>query len=91
MLEWLSQQNAGQLIGLAAVLIGPVIAVTAIVSGAWMRVRRTEAQVHIAEIEAGLKQQMIERGMSADEIERVLAAGNSKKAKRDAVAEVQAV
>ncbi len=28
-----------------------------------------------AEVEAGLKSQMIERGMSADEIERVLQAG----------------
>ena len=77
MLEWLSQQSAGQLVGLTAVLMGPLIAITAVVSAAWARVRRVEAQAHIVEMEAALKQQMIERGMSAEEIERVLAAGSS--------------
>jgi hypothetical protein len=72
MFEWLSQQSAGQLIGLTAVLMGPLIAIVAIASAAWARVRRME-------MEASLKEQMIERGMSADEIERVLAAGQGKR------------
>ncbi len=70
--EWLAHQNPRDLIGLAGVIVGPLIAVVAIVCAAWTRVRRTEAQAHIAELEAALKQQMIEKGMSADEIERVL-------------------
>jgi hypothetical protein len=79
MLDWLSQQSPGQLTGLVAVVMGPLIAIVAIVSASWARVRRNELQAHIAEMEAALKQQMIERGMSADEIERVLAAGQSNK------------
>jgi hypothetical protein len=83
----LPQFSPGQLIGLTAVLIGPLIAITAIVSAAWARVRKIEAQAQIAEMEAALKQQMIERGMSADEIVRVLAAGQSNAGKKKLVAE----
>ena len=81
MFDWLSQQSAGQLIGLTAVVMGPLIAITAVIGGAWARVRRVELQAHLAETEAVLKQQMIERGMSADEIVRVLDAGQGKVAK----------
>jgi hypothetical protein len=87
MLEWLSQQSAGQMIGLIAVIGGPLIAITAIVAAAWARVRRAEFLAHQAETEAALKQQMIERGMSADEIVRVLAAGQSNLGKPKPVAE----
>ncbi len=81
MLEWLSQQSAGQLIGLTAVVMGPLIAITAVASAAWARVRRAELQARAAESDAVLKQQMIERGMSADEIVRVLEAGQKPAAK----------
>lgn len=87
MSEWLSQQNAASLMPLVAVTLGLLVAITAIVCAAWTKVRRAEAQVHIAETEAALKQQMIEKGMSADEIERVLAAGKGKKSKQDALTE----
>jgi hypothetical protein len=87
MLDWLSQQSAGQMIGLVAVIGGPLIAIVAIVSAAWARVRRAELQARQAETEAVLKQQMIERGMSADEIVRVLAAGQGKNSKQHANAE----
>jgi hypothetical protein len=75
MFEWLSQQSAGQLIGLTAVVMGPLIAISAVIAGAWARVRRAEVLARVAESDAVLKQQMIERGMSADEIVRVLEAG----------------
>jgi hypothetical protein len=81
MFEWLSQQSAGQLVGLTAVMMGPLIAIVAIVSAAWARVRRVEVQARLAETDAVLKQQMIERGMSADEIVRVLEAGRKPGAK----------
>ncbi len=87
MMEWLSQYSPGQMIGLAGVLVGPLIAIVAIVSAAWARIRKVEAQAHIAEVEAALKQQMIERGMSADEIVRVLAAGQSRVGKQKMVVE----
>jgi hypothetical protein len=77
MLEWLSQLSAGQMIGLIGVIGGPLIAIVAIVSAAWARVRRAELQARRAETDAALKEQMIERGMSAEEIVRVLEAGQS--------------
>jgi hypothetical protein len=66
--EFLAKFNAGQLIGLVAVLIGPMIAVVAILATQWRRVR-------IAEMEGALKQQMLDKGMSAAEIEQVMKAG----------------
>ena len=77
MLEWLSHQAAGQMIGLirSAVIGGPLIAIVAIVSAAWVRVRRAELQARRVETDAALKEQMIERGMAAEEIVRVLEAG----------------
>lgn len=83
MMEWLSQYSPAQLSGLTAVIIGPLIAIVAIIAGAWASVRRVEARAQIAELEAALKQQMIERGMSADEIERVLAAGQNGRSKKN--------
>jgi hypothetical protein len=79
--EWLANQDAGSLIGLAAVVVGPMIAIVAILSGAWARVRRSEAQAQIAEAELALKQQMLERGISVDDMERILAAGQSRRGK----------
>ncbi len=75
MQDWLSNQSAGQMIGLVAVISGPLIAVTAIVAASWTRFRRAELRARLLEAEAALKQQMIERGMSADEIVQVLEAG----------------
>ena len=66
--EFLAKWNAGEFIGLVAVLIGPMIAVVAIIASQWRRVR-------IAEMEGGLKQQMLDKGMSAAEIEQVMKAG----------------
>jgi hypothetical protein len=83
MMDWLSNQNAKELIGLAAVVGGMLIAMVAIVSGQWARVRRDELRARQAEVDAALKQQMIERGMSADEIVQVLKAGQTKEKKSD--------
>ena len=66
--EFLAKWNAGEFIGLVAVLIGPMIAVVAIIASQWRRVR-------IAEMEGALKQQMLDKGMSAAEIEQVMKAG----------------
>lgn len=87
MSDWLSQFNAGQMIGLCAVAGGVLIAVISVLSGAWVRVRRAEYQGQLAEAEAVLKQQMIEKGMSPEDIERVLAAGVAKSGKKRAESE----
>jgi hypothetical protein len=78
MLEWLSQQQAGPVIGLLAVSGGILVATIAIITSGWARVRRAELRAHLAEAELALKQQMIEKGMSAEEIVQVLAAGQPK-------------
>ena len=57
--------SPGEFIALAAVIVGPLIAITAIITTQWRRVR-------IAEMEATLKQQMLDKGMSAAEIEQVM-------------------
>jgi hypothetical protein len=44
-----------------------LICIVPVISGCWYKIRK-------AELEAGLKRDMIERGMSADEIERILQA-----------------
>ena len=67
MSELLDKFNAGQLIGLTAVMIGPLIAIVAIITGGWRSVR-------VAELEASLKQQMLDKGMSAADIEQVMQA-----------------
>jgi hypothetical protein len=66
MSEFLDKFNGGQLIGLIAVIGGPLIAIVAIVASQWRRVR-------ISELEAALKQQMLDKGMSAAEIALVMA------------------
>ena len=66
--EFLFKFNAGEFIGLVAVLVGPMIAVVAIIATNWRRVR-------VAEMEGALKQQMLDKGMSAAEIEQVMKAG----------------
>jgi len=70
--EFLARFQPGEFIGLVAVLVGPLIAVTAVVASQWRRVR-------IAEMEAALKQQMLDKGMSAAEIEQVLGASQGGK------------
>ena len=65
MWELLAKFEAGELIALAAVIGGALIAIFAVVSYQWGRVR-------VAELETSLKQQMLEKGMSADEIEQVM-------------------
>lgn len=75
MMEWLSQQSAGQMVALCGVVGGISVAIVAIASAAWARVRKAEYRHQQIEAELALKQQMIEKGLSADDIERVLAAG----------------
>jgi hypothetical protein len=67
MSEFLAKFNGGELIALTAVLIGPLVAIVAIVSAHWRRVR-------LAELESALKQTMLDKGMSVNEMEKVLAA-----------------
>ena len=59
--------SALQFMAFVAVLVGPMIAIVAIVATQWRRVR-------VAELDAGLKQQMLDKGMSAAEIEQVMKA-----------------
>src|SRR5712691_11777307 len=67
MFEFLNRLNGGELIGLTAVIMGPMIAIVAVIATQWGRVR-------VAEMEGCLKQQMLEKGMSPAEIEQVLKA-----------------
>jgi hypothetical protein len=60
--------DAGEFIGLVAVVGGLLIGITVILAGAWQKVRR-------AEMAAALKQDMLNRGMSAEQIVAVLDAG----------------
>jgi hypothetical protein len=69
MTEFLSRFDAGETIGLVAVVGGLLCAITAIVAGTWQKVRRSE-------IVAALKQDMLNRGMSAEDIRTVLEAGS---------------
>ena len=78
MSDMLSRMNGGELIGFFAVVGALVIAVSAIVGSLWASVRLAEFRTRRAELEAGLKQDMLSRGMSVDEIERVIAAGQTK-------------
>lgn len=65
--ETLARFSPGEIIALVAVIVGPLIAITAIITTQWRRVR-------VAEMEATLKQQMLDKGMSAAEIEQVMTA-----------------
>jgi hypothetical protein len=69
MLELLSKFDAGELIGLTAVVGGLMCGALGIVMGVGLAIRRTE-------LEAGLKRSMLERGMSAEEIRIVIHAGS---------------
>jgi hypothetical protein len=69
MIELLSKFNAGELIGLTAVVGGLMCGALGIVMGVGLAIRRTE-------LEAGLKRSMLERGMSAEEIRMVMEAGS---------------
>jgi len=61
--------NGGEIIGLVAVVAGLAIAIVAIATSAWRRVR-------LAEIDASLKHKMLDKGLSPDEIEQVLEASS---------------
>ena len=65
MLELLNKFEPGELIALTAVVGGALVAIIAVVSYQWGKVR-------VAELDSALKQQMLEKGMSADEIEQVM-------------------
>src|ERR1022692_869058 len=67
MFDFLSTLKGGELIGLAAVIMGPMVAIVAVIASQWRRVR-------VAEYEATLKQQMLDKGMSAAEIVQVMKA-----------------
>jgi SOS response regulatory protein OraA/RecX len=70
MSEFLAKFSGGEMIALVAVMIGPVVAIVAVVASQWRRVR-------IVEMEAALKQQMLDKGMSAAEIEKVMTASSN--------------
>lgn len=63
-----SPHTFAMLIPLAGIIGGLLIAVAAIITSNWRRVKQ-------AEFEASLKAQMLDQGRTIDEIERVLAAG----------------
>ena len=63
----------GAILGSLGILSGTGIAVTAIVSECWRKVRQTEDN-------NALKQSMLDRGMSADEIATVMKAAPEKRA-----------
>ena len=69
MIELLSKFDAGELIGLTAVVGGLICGALGIVMGVGLAIRRTE-------LTAGLKRSMLERGMSAEEIRMVMNAGS---------------
>jgi hypothetical protein len=73
--ELLSRFNAGEFIGLVAVMGGLLCGIVAIIADYWHKIRRLET-------EAALKQDMLNRGMSADEIKTVLEAG-TKSSRKD--------
>lgn len=63
----LDYPRLGMLLGFSGIVAMAAIAISAIVSSQWRKVRQ-------AEIEASLKAQMLEQGLSAEEIERVICA-----------------
>lgn len=77
MSDLLSRHSGGELLGLISVVVGcltgAIIAVTAIITGNWSATRR-------AELETGLKQQLVSRGMSAEEIAKVVKATSAESA-----------
>jgi hypothetical protein len=84
MAELLAKFDAGEFIGLVAVVGGILCGLLGIVMGVWHTHRKTE-------IEAALKQDMLNRGMSAEEIRTILDAGTAASqggCRRDRVARV---
>ncbi len=75
MIELLSKFEAGEIIGLAAVIGGCICGLAAIVMGIWLELRK-------AEIAGKLKQDMLERNMSAEDIRVVLEAGTADSGKQ---------
>ncbi len=75
MLDLFSKFDAGELIGLTAVVGGLICGGLGIVMGVGLAMRR-------AELDADLKRSMLERGMSAEEIRMVLDAGSSASCER---------
>jgi hypothetical protein len=71
MSEILNKLSGEELIPIVAIIAGIVCAIVAILSRQWRRLR-------VAEMEAGLKQQMLEKGMSAAEIAQVLRASSQR-------------
>jgi hypothetical protein len=67
MQEILNSRNLEMLIPILAIVGGCLIAIIAIVSHHWAKVRQTE-------MEAALKQEMLRQGLSASDIERVISA-----------------
>src|SRR5205085_4592850 len=65
MSELLAKFEAGELIALVAVIGGTLIAIISVIAYQWGKVR-------VAEMETGLKQQMLDKGMSAAEIEQIM-------------------
>ncbi|MBM3997515.1 MAG: hypothetical protein FJ303_25720 [Planctomycetes bacterium] len=70
MSELMAKFSPGEFIALAAVVMGPLIAITAIIATQWRQVRITEMKII-------LKQQMLDKGMSPAEIEQVMSVGNA--------------
>jgi hypothetical protein len=69
MMELLSKFDAGELIGLTAVVGGLMCGALGIVMGVGLAIRRVE-------VGAGIKRAMVERGMSAEEIRMVMDSGS---------------
>ena len=66
-MDLFNKLEGGEVIGLVSVVGGLLVAIIAVASVQWRRVR-------IAEIDGSLKQQMLDKGMSAAEIETVMKA-----------------
>jgi hypothetical protein len=66
--ELLTKFNAGELIGLVAVVGGLLCAICGIIASSWLKARKSDNITR-------LKQDLVDRGMSADEIERIVSAG----------------
>jgi hypothetical protein len=65
--EILRRFDANQLIGLAAVIGGLLVAMISVIATQWRRVR-------IAQLETNLKRQMLEKGMPLAQVEQVMKA-----------------
>lgn len=66
-IQQLDLPRLGILVGFTAIVSGAAIAISAILSHNWRKVRQSE-------IDAALKAQMLEQGLSAQEVEQVISA-----------------